>query len=253
MLNQFSRTELVLGKDNMEKIYRSRVAVFGIGGVGSYTVEALARAGVGTIDVIDDDKICMTNINRQLYATFKTIGQYKVDVCEERCKEINPKITINKYKTFYLPETKDQFDFSQYDYVVDCIDTVSGKISLVLQAQESHTPIISCMGAGNKVDPSKFQVADIYKTSVDPLARTMRHELRKRGIKKLKVVYSTEKPIKPDDNLEISCRTNCICPPGTVRKCTIRRDIPGSTPFVPPAAGLLIASEIVKDLLNKDE
>ena len=254
MLNQFSRTELVLGRQSMqEKVYGARVAVFGIGGVGSYTVEALARAGVGTLDVIDDDKICMTNINRQLYATFKTIGQYKVDVCEERCKAINPKIIINKYKTFYLPETKDQFDFTQYDYVVDCIDTVTGKISLIQQAREANTPIISCMGAGNKIDPSQFKVADIYETSVDPLARTMRHELRKRGIKKLKVVYSTEKPIKPDENLEISCRTNCICPPGTARTCTIRRDIPGSTPFVPPAAGLLIASEIIKDLLNRED
>ena len=251
MLNQFSRTELVLGKDRMQNVYNSRVAVFGIGGVGSYLVEALARSGVGTIDVIDDDKVCMTNINRQLYATFKTIGQYKVDVCEARCKEINPRIVINKYKTFYLPETKDQFDFTQYDYVVDCIDTVTGKISLILQAQEAGTPILSCMGAGNKIDPSQFKVADIYETSIDPLARTMRHELRKRGVKKLKVVYSTEKPIKPDDNLEISCRTNCICPPGTARTCTIRRDIPGSTPFVPSAAGLLIASEVVKDLLDK--
>ena len=248
MLNQFSRTELIYGPEEIENVYKARVAVFGIGGVGGYVVEALARTGVGTIDIIDDDRICMTNINRQLYATFATIGQYKVDVCEERCKQINPKIVINKYKTFYLPETQDQFDFTQYDYVVDCIDTVSGKISLVLQAQEAGVPIISCMGAGNKVDPSQLKVADIYKTSMDPLAKTMRYELRRRGVKKLKVVYSTEKPVKPRDDLEISCRTHCICPPGTVRKCTVRRDIPGSTAFVPPAAGLLIASEIVKDL-----
>ncbi|MBO7698383.1 MAG: tRNA threonylcarbamoyladenosine dehydratase [Erysipelotrichaceae bacterium] len=253
MLNQFSRTELIFGRDKMQKVYQSRVAVFGIGGVGGYVVEALARSGVGTIDVIDDDKVCLTNINRQLYATFKTVGQYKVDLAEERCKEINPKINVVKHRTFYMPETKDEFDFSQYDYVVDCIDTVTGKLQLVEQAKESKTPIISCMGAGNKTDPSQFKVSDIYKTSVDPLARVMRYELRKRKIRKLKVVYSTEKPIRPDDDLEISCRTHCICPPGTQRTCLVRRDIPGSNAFVPPAAGLLIASEVVKDLLAKEE
>ena len=251
-MNQFSRTELIFGRENMRKVYRSRVAVFGIGGVGSYVVEALARSGVGTIDVIDDDKVCLTNINRQLYATFATVGQYKVDVCEERCKQINPKIIINKHQTFYLPSTRDEFDFHEYDYVVDCIDTVSGKIDLIMQAKECSTPIISCMGAGNKKDPSQFKVTDISKTSVDPLARVMRYELKKRGIRDVKVVYSTEKPIRPDDDLEISCRTNCICPPGT-RKCTVRRDIPGSNAFVPPAAGLLIASEVIKDLLAQED
>lgn len=253
MLNQFSRTELIYGKDKMRKVYQSRVAVFGIGGVGSYVVEALARSGVGTIDVIDDDKVCLTNINRQLYATFKTVGQYKVDLAEQRCKEINPKIQIVKHRIFYMPNTKDKFDFSQFDYVIDCIDTITGKLQMVMQAKESGVPVISCMGAGNKTDPSLFRVSDIYETSVDPLARVMRYELRKRKIRSLKVVYSTEKPIKPDDNLEISCRTNCICPPGTTRTCVVRRDIPGSNAFVPPVAGLLIASEVIKDLLAKKD
>ena len=195
MLNQFSRTELLLGNAAMEKLAASRVAVFGIGGVGGYTVEALVRSGIGAIDIIDDDKVCLTNINRQIYATRKTIGQYKVDVAKERILDINPDIKVTAYKTFYTPETSSQFDFSAYDYVVDAIDTVTGKIELVMNAAKAGTPIISSMGAGNKLNPAAFEVADIYKTSVCPLARVMRYELKKRGIKKLKVVYSKETPI----------------------------------------------------------
>lgn len=248
MLNQFSRTQLLLGQEGMEKLYRARVAVFGIGGVGGYTVEALARSGVGTLDLIDDDKVCLTNLNRQIFATRKTVGQYKVDVAQQRILEINPKAVVHTYKTFYAPQTAEQFDFSQYDYVVDAIDTVTGKLELVEQAEKAGVPIISSMGAGNKMDPTAFEVADIYETSVCPLARVMRKELKKRGIKKLKVVYSKEPPMTPIEDMAISCRTNCICPPGTARKCTQRRQVPGSNAFVPSVVGLIIAGEVVKDL-----
>ena len=236
----------------MERLYHARVAVFGIGGVGGYTVEALARSGVGAFDLIDDDRICLTNINRQLLATRKTVGQYKVDVAEQRILEINPDARVYSYKTFYMPQTANLFDFTQYDYVVDAIDTVTGKLALVEQAQRSGIPIISCMGAGNKLDPAAFEVADIYETSVCPLARVMRRELKKRGIKKLKVVYSREPPVTPVDDMAISCRTHCICPPGTMRKCTQRRQIPGSNAFVPAAAGLIAAGEVVKDLIGQE-
>ena len=248
MLNQFSRTELLLGHDNMEKLKNARVAVFGIGGVGGFTVEALARSGVGTLDLIDDDKVCLTNINRQIIATRKTIGQYKVDAAKERVLDINPDAVVNTYKTFFVPDTADEFDFASYDYVVDAIDTVTGKIMLVEAAQKAGTPIISSMGAGNKLDPTAFEVADIYKTSVCPLAKVMRRELKKRGIKKLKVVYSKEKALTPIDETENSCRSHCICPPGAKHKCTERRDIPGSVAFVPSVVGLIIAGEVVKDL-----
>ena len=232
----------------MERLYHARVAVFGIGGVGGYTVEALARSGIGTLDLIDDDRVCLTNLNRQILATRKTVGQYKVDVAEQRIREINPNAVVHTYKTFYAPQTAEQFDFSQFDYVVDAIDTVTAKLKLVEQAQKAGVPIISCMGAGNKVDPTAFEVADIYKTSVCPLARIMRRELRKRGIQKLKVVHSKEPAITPIEDMSISCRTHCICPPGTARKCTQRRQVPGSNAFVPAAAGLVLAGEVVKDL-----
>ena len=248
MLNQFSRTELLLGHDNMEKLKNARVAVFGIGGVGGFTVEALARSGVGTLDLIDDDKVCLTNINRQIIATRKTIGQYKVDAAKERVLDINPDAVVNTYKTFFVPDTADEFDFASYDYVVDAIDTVTGKIMLVEAAQKAGTPIISSMGAGNKLDPTAFEVADVYKTSVCPLAKVMRRELKKRGIKKLKVVYSKEKALTPIDETENSCRSHCICPPGSARTCTQRRQIPGSTAFVPSVVGLIIAGEVIKDL-----
>ena len=233
MLNRFSRTEILFGNEAMEKLAGSRVAVFGIGGVGGYTVEALARSGVGTIDIIDDDKVCLTNINRQIIATTKTIGKYKVDVAEERILDINPKCNVIKHRTFYMPDSADEFEFEKYDYIVDAIDTVTAKIDLVMKANQYKVPIISAMGAGNKTDPTAFEVADIYKTSVCPLARVMRYELKKRKIRKLKVVYSKETPIKPINDMASSCRTNCVCPPGTARKCTQRRDIPGSTSFVP--------------------
>lgn len=232
----------------MDRLANARVAVFGVGGVGGFTVEALARSGVGTIDLIDDDKVCLTNINRQIIALRSTVGKYKVDVAAERLRDINQNIQVNTYKTFYMPDTAHQFDFSQYDYVVDAIDTITGKLELVMQAHKAGTPIICSMGAGNKLDPTAFRVADIYKTSVDPLARVMRHELRKRGIKKLKVVYSEEPPMRPVDDMASSCRTNCICPPGAERKCTERRDIPGSNAFVPSVVGLIIAGEVIKDL-----
>lgn len=248
MLNQFSRTELLFGKDGMEKLKSARVAVFGIGGVGGYTVEALARSGVGSIDIIDDDKVCLTNINRQIIATRKTVGKYKVEVMKERILDINPEAKVTAHQCFYSAETADQFDFSNYDYIVDAIDTVSAKIEMVLRAQEKKVPIISCMGAGNKLDPTKFEVTDIYKTSVCPLAKVMRKELKARGVKKLKVVYSQELVRKPVEDMSISCRSHCVCPPGTVRKCTIRRQIPGSNAFVPSVAGLIIAGEVIKDL-----
>lgn len=248
MLDQFSRTKLIFGSQAMEKLYNSRIAIFGIGGVGSYTAEALARSGVGNLDLIDDDKVCITNINRQLFATRKTIGQYKVDVAKERLEDINPKICINTYKTFYLPETSHQFDFSQYDYIIDAIDTVKGKLELVVRANEANTPIICSMGAGNKIDATAFKVADIYETKVCPLARVMRQELKKRNIKSLKVVYSEELAIKPVEDMAVSCKTHCVCPPGTVRKCTHRNQVPGSNAFVPPTVGLIIAGELIKDI-----
>jgi tRNA A37 threonylcarbamoyladenosine dehydratase len=251
MLNQFSRTELLVGNEGMEKLKNARVAIFGIGGVGGYTVEALARSGVGTLDLIDDDKICLTNINRQIFATRSTVGKYKVDVAQDRILDINPEAKVNIYKTFYVPDTADQFDFTQYDYVVDAIDTVTGKIELIMQADKTNTPIISSMGAGNKMDPTAFRVADIYKTNVCPLAKVMRRELKKRGIEKLKVVYSEEKPMTPIDDMAISCRAHCICPPGTVRKCTQRRQVPGSNAFVPSVVGLIIAGEVIKDIIAK--
>ena len=249
MLNQFSRTQLVFGEEAMQRLAGARVAVFGIGGVGGYTVEALARSGVGQLDLIDDDKVCVTNVNRQLLATLKTVGQYKVDVAKERIAEINPKCEVKAFKTFYMPDTENEFDFTQYDYIVDAIDTVKGKLALVENAQKAGTPIISSMGAGNKVNAAAFEVADIYETSVCPLARVMRYECRRRGIKKLKVVYSKEKPIRPKEDMSVSCRRHCVCPPGT-RKCTVRRDIPGSTAFVPSVAGLIIAGEVIKELTS---
>ena len=248
MLNQFSRTELIFGKEAMEKLSAAHVAVFGIGGVGGYTAEALVRSGIGKIDLIDDDKVCLTNINRQLYATRKTIGKYKVDVAAERIAEINPNVEVVTHKTFYTPDTANLFDFTAYDYIVDAIDTVTGKIALAVNADAAGTRIISSMGAGNKLDPTAFEVTDIYKTSVCPLAKVMRTELRKRKIRRLKVVYSKELPITPIESAEISCRENCICPPGAERKCSNRRQIPGSCAFVPSVVGLIIAGEVIKDI-----
>ena len=248
MLNQFSRTQLLLGGEAMKKLSESRVAVFGVGGVGGYACEALVRSGVGHFDLIDDDKVCLTNLNRQIIATRKTVGKYKTDVMKERMLEINPEVDVTIHKCFFLPENADEFPFSEYDYVIDAVDTVTAKLELVMKCRELNVPIISSMGAGNKLDASAFRVADIYKTKMCPLAKVMRRELKKRGVRKLKVVYSEEKPTRPIEDMSVSCRTNCICPPGAAHKCTERRDIPGSVAFVPSVAGLIIAGEVVKDL-----
>ena len=252
MLNQFSRTQLLIGQDGMEKLANARVAIFGIGGVGGYVCEALVRSGVGKFDLIDDDRVCLTNLNRQIHATHRAVGQYKTDVMKARMLDINPHAEINVHKCFYLPENADQFPFDQYDYIVDAVDTVTAKIEIIMRAQRDNVPIISAMGAGNKMDASRFQIADIYDTKVCPLARVMRRELKKRNVKKLKVVYSDEQPVRPLEDMSISCHAHCICPSDTENKCTDRRDIPGSTAFVPAVAGLLIAGEIVKDLSEFD-
>lgn len=232
-MNAFSRTELLLGSENMDRLKKARVAVFGVGGVGGYVVEALARSGVGSLDLIDQDTVNLTNINRQIIALHSTVGRYKVDVAKERILDINPDAVVRTYRIFYLPETAEQFDFMEYDYVVDAIDTVTGKLMLAEQANASGTPLISSMGAGNKLDAAAFQVADIYETSVCPLAKVMRRELKKRGIQKLKVVYSREQPM--------TCSVNDSEEPG-------RRPIPGSVAFVPSVAGLIIAGEVIRDL-----
>ena len=251
MLNQFSRTELLIGKEGIEKLKNSKVAIFGIGGVGSFVVEGLVRAGVENFVLIDDDKICLTNLNRQIIATRKTIGKYKADVAKERILEINPNANVEVYKEFYMPDSKTNIINKELSYVVDCVDTVTAKIEIIMQAKKENIPVISSMGTGNKLDPTKFKITDIYKTNICPLAKVMRKELRKRNIDSLKVIYSEEEPIKPDDTSSSSCKTNCICPPGTKRKCTIRNQVPGSISFVPSVAGLIIAGEVIKDILKK--
>ena len=248
MQDQFSRTRLLYGEEAMQRFASSCVAVFGIGGVGGYVVEALARSGIGALDLIDDDKVCLSNLNRQIIATGKTVGRYKVDVARERVLEINPDCKVRAHRTFFLPETKDLFDFHAYDYVVDAIDTVTGKLAIIEKAKEAQVPVISSMGAGNKVNPALFEVADIYETSVCPLAKVMRHECRKRGIDSLKVVYSKEEPRSPLEDLSVLSEENETCPPKDARKGTKRRAIPGSTAFVPSVAGLIIAGEVINDL-----
>lgn len=253
MLNEFSRTELLLGAEGMKKLGDSRVAVFGIGGVGTFAVEALVRSGVGALDLFDDDKVCLTNINRQLIATRKTVGMKKVEVMRERVLEINPAAKVEIHETFYGAENADEYDLSNYDYIIDAIDTVSSKLVLIERAMEKNVPIISCMGAGNKLDPTRLEVADLSKTSMCPLAKVMRTELRRRGITHLKVVYSKEPPITPIEDDANSCKNHCICPPDTKRKCTIRRQVPGSIAFVPSVAGLILAGEVIKDLTSISE
>ncbi len=250
MLYEFSRTELLIGREAMGKLAHSTVAVFGIGGVGTYAAEGLARSGIGRLVLVDDDLICLTNINRQIHATRKTVGKPKVEVMKDRILEINPRIQVTARQTFYTPEKADELVTADYDYIIDAIDTVTAKIDLIVNAKKLNIPIISCMGAGNKLDPTRFEIADIYATSVCPLAKVMRRELRKRGIADLKVVYSREEPIIPEENGESSCRTNCICPREASRTCTIRRSIPGSIAFVPSVAGMILASEVVKDLIK---
>lgn len=237
MLDQFSRTELLLGREGMERLARAHVAVFGLGGVGGYAAEALVRSGVGTLDLVDSDRISLTNLNRQILATHRTLGQYKADAARKRALEINPDAVLNARRVFYGPDTAGEFDFSQYDYVVDAIDTVTGKLALIQQALEAGTPVISCMGAGNKLDPSAFRVADIYETSVCPLARVMRKELKRQGVKRLKVVYSQEPPRDPEGALYQESLAG-----------EVRRQVPGSAAFVPAAAGLILAGEVVRDL-----
>ena len=251
MKEQFARTQLLLGADGLEKLARARVAVFGVGGVGGYVVEALARSGVGAFDLIDNDTVCLSNLNRQIIATQNTIGQYKVDVMKERILSINPEAVVNARRCFYLPETADQFDFSEYSYVVDAVDTVTAKIDIILQAQKAGVPVMSSMGAGNKLDPTKFQVADIYKTSVCPLAKVMRRELKKRGVKKLKVVYSTEEALTPMTETA-SCEQGSSDQTGAGQNGSSRRSTPGSIAFVPSVAGLIIAGEVIKDLIKME-
>lgn len=250
MQNQFSRTQLLVGKPAIDTLNGARVAVFGIGGVGGYVVEVLARSGVGALDVVDDDRVCLTNVNRQILALISTVGKHKVDIAEERIHDINPRCIVRKYQTFYMPSNADDFDLSQYDYVVDCIDTVTAKLELIRRCHELHVPIICCMGAANKMDATAFRVADINKTKMDPLAKVIRKKLRKLHIPRLKCVYSEEEPLKQIEDDTISCRFHCICPNKDMRKCTARRDIPASNAFVPAAAGLIVGGEVVKDLIN---
>jgi tRNA A37 threonylcarbamoyladenosine dehydratase len=248
MLDEFSRTRLLLGEEGLERLRQARVAIFGIGGVGSYTAEALARSAVGALDLIDDDRVCLTNINRQLPALRSTVGEKKTQVMARRIADINPACRVRTVDCFYTAENADQVDLSVYDYVVDAIDTVSSKLTLIERAKAAGVPIISCMGAGNKLDPTQLTVADIYETSLCPLARVMRRELKKRGIESLTVVYSREKAKKPLEDEKNSCKHQCVCPPGTKRTCAIRRQIPGSVSFVPSAAGLILASVVVRQL-----
>lgn len=250
MQNQFSRTQLLLGKPAIDTLNGSRVAVFGVGGVGGYVVEVLARSGVGALDIIDDDRVCLTNVNRQILATISSVGKHKVDVAEERIHDINPRCHVRKYQMFYLPENASEFDFTHYDYVVDCIDTVTAKLDLIQRCHDLNIPIISCMGAAYKLDPTQLQVTDIWKTINDPLAKVIRKKLRKTNVKHLKVVYSPELPIESIDQPDISCRYHCICPAKDMRACTERHTIPSSNAWVPATAGLICGGEVVKDLVN---
>lgn len=248
MLHQFSRTEMLIGSEALGILKQSKVAVFGIGGVGTFTVEVLVRAGVGKFILVDDDLVCLTNLNRQLIATRKTIGKPKVEVMRDRILEINPDADVVIHQTFYLPGQNDGIITDDCSYIVDAVDTVSAKIGLVMEGIKRKIPVISSMGTGNKFHPEKLELTDIYKTSMCPLARVMRTELKKRGVKKLKVVYSREEPVKPVITKSNDCNAGCICPPKAERKCTDRRTVPGSMSFVPSAAGIIIAGEVVREL-----
>lgn len=250
MLHRFSRTELLIGTDALKKLKSSKVAVFGIGGVGSYTVEGLVRCGIGKFVLIDDDKICLTNLNRQIHATTKTVGMDKVEAMKQRILDINPKAEVTIFKTFATKDNINELIQDDYNYIVDAVDTISAKIAIVETAKQKNIPIISCMGAGNKLDPTKFEIADISKTSVCPVARVMRKELKKRNIYSLKTIYSKEEPIKPITNNISTCKNCCVCPKSTIRKCTAKRQIPGSISFVPSVVGLIISGEVVKDLIK---
>ena len=252
MLDQFSRTTLLYGREAMDRLRQSHVLVVGIGGVGGHAVEALARSGVGTLTLVDDDQICLTNLNRQIIATHGSIGRDKVTVAAERIRDICPDTVVHARRCFLMPETAHEFDFASYDYIIDAIDTVKGKLCIITQANAAGVPVICAMGAGNKIDPTRFRVTDIYRTQNDPLARVLRRELRKLGIPSLKVVCSDEPPLRPLADAAISCRTHCVCPPGTARKCTVRRDIPASNAFVPAVAGLVLAGAVIQDLTGFD-
>lgn len=250
MLYEFSRTELLLGKEGMKLLKNKKVAVFGIGGVGSFVVEGLVRSGVENFALVDDDCICLTNINRQIHADHSTVGKPKVDVMKDRILAINPNANVETFQRFYLPGMAEELVRSDFDYIVDAIDTVTAKIDLVIAAKSRGIPIICSMGTGNKLDPTQFEVADISATSNCPLAKVIRKELRNRGIESVKVVYSKEEPIKPQETEDSSCSRGCICPNGTTRTCTTRHQIPGSISFMPSVAGLIIASEVIKDLIH---
>ena len=248
--HSLSRTELLIGKSALDKLKESKVVVLGIGGVGSYTVEALARGGVGRLVLVDDDEVCLTNINRQIIATYKTIGKPKVEVMKERILEINPHCEVTTFQTFVKEENIEEILGSDSDYVVDAIDTVTSKIELVVWCKDHNVPIISCMGTGNKLDPTQFRIADLYDTKICPLAKVMRYELKRRGVTKLKVLYSEEVPMKPDDTDVVTCKNGCVCTGGS-KKCLHKRQIPGSISFVPPVAGLIIGGEVIKDLTRQ--
>lgn len=252
MLHAFSRLELLIGPEALAKLAGSRIAVFGVGGVGSYAVEGLVRSGVGSFVLVDDDCICLTNVNRQIHATMKTIGKPKVEVMRDRILEINPKAEVQIHQLFYLPDNAEKVMNGHFDYIIDAIDTVTAKIDLVIRAKEMGIPIISSMGTGNKLDPTRLEITDISRTTVDPLARVMRKELRARGITSLKVLFSREEPVKTLETEQTSCKEGCVCPKGTTRKCTVRHHIPGSVSFVPPAAGLIIAGEVVRELIGRN-
>ncbi|MCD7807344.1 MAG: tRNA threonylcarbamoyladenosine dehydratase [Lachnospiraceae bacterium] len=247
MADQFSRTELLIGKEGMERLKKAKVAVFGIGGVGGYAVEALARSGAGSLILVDDDQVCLSNINRQIIATHKTVGQYKVDVMKERILDINPRAQVETHRCFFLPENADDFDFSGYTYIIDAVDTVTAKLEIITRAQKNHVPVISCMGAGNKLNPTAFRVADIYETTDCPLARVMRRECKKRGIDHLKVVYSTEKAVRLSENGSDG-QTGQDGASESLGRDARRRSIPGSIAFVPSVAGLILAGEVIRDI-----
>ncbi|WP_240259644.1 tRNA threonylcarbamoyladenosine dehydratase [Clostridium perfringens] len=248
--HSLSRTELLIGKDALDKLAKSKVMVFGVGGVGSFTVEALARAGVGNLILVDDDTVCLTNLNRQIHATYKTISKNKVEVMKERVLSVNRNCNVETIQVFVTPDNLEEIIPDDVDYVVDAIDTVSAKIALAVYCEQKGIKLMSSMGTGNKLNPAEFKVADIYNTKVCPLAKVMRYELRKRGVKKLKVVYSEEMPRKPKVEDVVTCKTGCVCTGGT-KKCSAKRQIPGSVSFVPPVAGMIIASEVIKDLIKE--
>jgi tRNA threonylcarbamoyladenosine dehydratase len=250
--HSLSRTELIIGEKSLNKLKQSKVAVLGIGGVGSFAAEALARGGAETLILVDDDTVCLTNINRQIIADFNSINRAKVEVMKERVLAINPKCEVEVYRTFVMSENLQEILNQNLDYVVDAVDTVSTKIALALWCEENNVKLISCMGTGNKLDPTQFEIADIYKTSICPLAKVMRRELKKRNVKKLRVLYSREVPIKPESEHMNACRDNCVCGEGSSKKCAVKRQTPGSISFVPPVAGMIIAGEVIKGIIKNN-